>query len=172
MEGVAKANTELGDIKMKYYSEKLDKVFDTEAELTTAEEADAKAKAEKEEAKALVKKESEEVQEAFKARNAARRDYNEKLVASRKAYNEVLKKAKEEFESSLKESTEALNSAETEYDEKLRAFQKAHPEGYRICLKDGDNVVTLTSNPIEYSRSLSADLDDMLSMFSDLLRRW
>lgn len=157
---------------MKYYSEVLDKVFETEKELNAAEKADADEKAKKEEAKALVKKESSEVEDAFKVRNAARREYNEKLIASRKTYNEALKKAKKEFEASLKESTEALEKAETDYDTKLKAFQKAHPEGYRICLKDGDNVVTLTSNPIEFSRNLNDEFDDMLDMFSNLLRRW
>ena len=157
---------------MKYYSEILNKNFDTEKELVKAEEEHKAEQAKKQEAKALVKKESSEVEDAFKARNAARREYNEKLVASRKAYNEALKKAKEEFEASLKESTETLEKAEADYDTKLKAFQKAHPEGYRICLKDGDNVVTLTSNPIEFSRNLNDEFDDMLDMFSNLLRRW
>ena len=158
---------------MKYYSEVLDKVFETEKELKAAEKADAEEKAKKEEAKALVKKESSEVEDAFKARNAARHTYNEKLVEARKVYNDALRKAKDEFESSLKESTEALEKAEADYDTRLKAFQKAHPEGYHITLKDGDNVVTYTSNPVDYQvRSINKDFDDMLNMFSNLLRRW
>ena len=88
---------------MKYYSDTLDKIFETEKELKDAEKADAEEKAKKEEAKLVVKKESSEVEDAFKARNAARKAYNEKLVESRKTYNEALRKAKDEFEASLKE---------------------------------------------------------------------
>ena len=158
---------------MKYYSETLDKIFETEKELKVAEKADAEEKAKKEEAKLVVKKESSEVEDAFKARNAARKAYNEKLVEARKTYNAVLRKAKDEFEASLKESTEALEKAETDYDNKLKAFQKAHPEGFRLALKDGDNVVTYASNPVEYQvKSISKEFDDMLDMFSNFLRRW
>ena len=158
---------------MKYYSETLDKVFETEKELKDAEKADAEEKAKKEEAKLVVKKESSEVEDAFKARNAARRAYNEKLVEARKTYNEALRKTKDEFEADLKESTEALEKAEADYDTKLKAFQKAHPEGYRLSLKDGDNVVTYTSNPVEYQiKDISKEFDDMLDLFSDFLRRW
>ena len=158
---------------MKYYSEILNKNFDTEKELVQAEEKHKAEQAKKEEAKALVKKESSEVEDAFKARNAARKDYNVKLVEARKAYNEALRKAKDEFEASLKESTEALEKAEADYDTKLKAFQKAHPEGYHITLKDGDNVVTYTSSQTDYPvTSISKEFDDILDLFSNLLRRW
>ena len=43
---------------MKYYSDTLDKLFETEKELKDAEKADAEEKAKKEEAKLVVKKES------------------------------------------------------------------------------------------------------------------
>ena len=73
----------------------------------------------------------------------------------------------------MKESTEALEKAEADYDNKLKAFQKAHPEGYRLSLKDGDNVVTYTSNPVDYQvKRISKEFDDMLDMFSNFLRRW
>lgn len=158
---------------MKYYSEILNKNFDKVEDLEKAEEEHKAEQAKKEEAKALVKKESSEVEDAFKARNAARHAYNEKLVEARKIYNEALRKAKDEFEASLKESTETLEKAEADYDTRLKAFQKAHPEGYHITLKDGDNVVTYTSNPVDYQiRSIDKDFDDMLNMFSNFLRRW
>ena len=159
---------------MKYVSELKElenKKFDSVEELEKAEEEVKTALAKKEEAKALVAKESADVQDAFKARNAARRSYNEKLVEARKVYNEALKKAKEEFEDSLQETSDELEKAEAEYDTKLKAFQKAHPEGYRITLKDGDNVVTLTSVN-QVVKSIDQEFDDMLNMFSNLLRRW
>ena len=158
---------------MKYYSEILNKNFDSVEDLEKAEAEHKAEQAKKEEAKLAVKKESAEVEDAFKVRNAARKDYNVKLVEARKAYNEALRKAKDEFEASLKESTEALEKAEADYDARLKAFQKAHPEGYHITLKDGDNVVTYTSNPVDYQiRSIDKDFDDMLNMFSNFLRRW
>lgn len=158
---------------MKYYSEILNKNYDSVEELEKAEAEHKAELAKKEEAKALVKKESSEVEDAFKARNAARKAYNEKLVEARKTYNEALRKAKDEFEASLKESTETLEKAEADYDTRLKAFQKAHPEGYHITLKDGDNVVTYTSNPGEYQvRSIDKEFDDMLDLFSNFLRRW
>ena len=158
---------------MKYYSEILNKNFDSVEDLEKAEEVHKAEQAKKDEAKALVKKESSEVEDSFKARNAARKAYNEKLVEARKAYNEALRKAKDEFEASLKESTEALEKAEADYDTRLKAFQKAHPEGYHLTLKDGDNVVTYTDNLIdEHSKALTKEFDDMLDMFSNLLRRW
>ena len=158
---------------MKYYSEVLNKNFDSVEDLEKAEEEHKAEQAKKEEAKLVVKKESAEVEDAFKARNVARKAYNEKLVGARKIYNEALRKARDEFDASLKESTEALENAEADYDTKLKAFQKAHPEGYHITLKDGDNVVTYTSNQVDYPvRSIDKEFDDMLDLFSDLLRRW
>ena len=161
---------------MKYVSELKElenKKFDSVEELEKAEEEVKTALAKKEEAKAAIAKESADVQDAFKARNAARKEYNIKLVEARKAYNAALTKAKEEFENSLKESSDELNKAEDAYDAKLTAFQKAHPEGYRITLKDGDNVVTLSSNPVDFNiRSIDKEFDTMLDLFSNMLRRW
>ena len=157
---------------MKYYSEILNKNFDTEEELVKAEKEHEEAEAKKAEAKAVVAKESADVNEAFKARNAARRAYNEKLVELRKAYNQAVRTAEEEFKNGLKEVSEAKDKAEANYDKKLSDFQKAHAEGYRLCLKDGDNVVTITSDPFEYPASLTKEFDDMLDMFSNIFRRF
>ena len=158
---------------MKYYSEVLDKVFETEKELKAAEKAKADEEAKKAEAKALVKQESEKVNEAFKVRNDARRAYNEKLVEARKVYNKALADAKAEFEKSLSEASDKLSEAEADYDAKLKEFQKAHPEGYHITLKDGDNVVTLTGlNNGTILGDINKQFDDILDMFSNMLRRW
>ena len=71
---------------MKYYSEILNKNFDTEKELVKAEEEHKAEQAKKEEAKLAVKKESAEVEEAFKAILEAQKAYNEKLDAFKKDY--------------------------------------------------------------------------------------
>ena len=156
---------------MKYYSETLDKVFETEKELKDAEKADAEEKAKKEEAKLVVKKEASEVEEAFKARNAARKEYNVKLIDLRKAYNKEILEAKEKFEKGLEEISKDRDAAEVEYDTKLREFQKAH-QNYHITLKDGDNVVTLTSNNKISFPDINKEFDDILDLFSNILKRF
>ena len=157
---------------MKYFSEILNKNFDSVDDLEKAEKEHAEAEEKKAAAKALVKKESEKVEEAFKARNDARRVYNEKLVELRKAYNKALTEAREEFEKGIEEISKSKDAAEVEYDTKLREFQKAHPEGYHITLKDGDNVVTLTSNNNIVFPDINKQFDDILDAFSDMLRHW
>ena len=160
---------------MKYVSELKgleNKKFDTIEELEKAEAEIKEAEAKKAEAKAQLTKESEAVNEAFKARNVARRSYNEKLVELRKAYNNAVREAEKAFTDGVKEIAGPRDAAELDYDKKLREFQKAHPEGYRLCLKDGDNVVTLSSNPVEFTRNLNKEFDDMLDLFSNLLKRF
>ena len=156
---------------MKYYSETLDKIFETEKELKAAEKADAEEKAKKEEAKLAVKKESSEVEDAFKARNAARKEYNVKLIELRKTYNKEILEAKEKFEKGLEEISKDRDAAEVEYDTKLREFQKAH-QNYHITLKDGDNVVTLTSNNQISFPDINKEFDDILDLFSSILKRF
>jgi len=158
-------------MKQMYYSEILNKYFDTEEDCVKAEEEHKAAEAKKAEAKALVQKESADVSDAFKARNAARHAYNEKLVELKKVYAETIRKAEQDFNEGLKAVSADLEKAEGVYSEKLSAFQKAHPEGYRLVLKDGDNVVTLTSAN-QHIKTLNQEFDDMLTLFSDMLRRW
>ena len=64
-------------------------------------------------------------------------------------------------------------SYEADYDTRLKAFQKAHPEGYHITLKDGDNVVTYTGNLIdEHSKALAKEFDEINNLFSEFFRRF
>ena len=147
---------------MKYFSEILNKNFDTEKELVKAEE---EHKAEQD------KKEASEVEEAFKTRNAARKEYNVKLIELRKTYNKEILEAKEKFEKGLEEISKDRDAAEVEYDTKLREFQKAH-QNYHITLKDGDNVVTLTSNDQISFPDINKEFDDILDVFSSILKRF
>ena len=154
---------------MKYYSEILEKTFDTEKELVKAEKEHAEAEAKKAEAKALVKKESEVVNDAFVARNAARKVYNEKVLEARKAYNEKVKAAQEEFNKSIEEASEAKTIAEKDFDAKLSEFNKAHPEGFRLTLKDGDNVVTYYNQEVKYNTNWYDEFD---KLFDSLRKLW
>jgi dsDNA-specific endonuclease/ATPase MutS2 len=157
---------------MKYYSEILNKNFDTEEDCVKAEKEHTEAETKKAEAKALVKKESAVVEDAFKARNEARLSYNQKLVELRKTYNQKISEAKKEFDAGLEEIYKPLETAEKDYDAKLREFQKNHPEGYHLTLHDGDNVMTLTGNHGVFEKTLDDEFNNMLDLFNDFLKRW
>lgn len=130
---------------MKFYSEKLNKMFDTEKELLVAEEAAFKAEQEAK-AKSLAKKtEAKAVEDAFQNRNAAVRTYNENVAKLKKTYNEEVFALKQKFDADVKAETAKVDEAEKAYDTVLSAFIERHPEGYHMTLKDGDNVVTLSS---------------------------
>ena len=75
---------------MKFYSEQLSKLFDTQAELETAEEKENAAKRAEEEKKAKLKANREtrakEVEDAFKTAAEAQKKANELLNAFLKDY--------------------------------------------------------------------------------------
>lgn len=152
-----------------YYSKLLNKPFDTLDELKAEEEKVKAEQARKEEAKALVKKDSDEVNKAFALRNEARKAYNEKATEAYKTYLETIKKAKEEYEASIKEVKEAKRNAEIEFDKKYREFDKNHPEGYRLILKDGDDVLTVDQ---EKKCSYSDLFEDMSKVFDSFFKIW
>ena len=87
---------------MKYYSEKLNKLFETENELVSAEKAHddevAKQKKAKEAAAAERKARAEEVEKAREAKNKACKHYNEVLEAFLKdfgPYHQTIKTTKD-----------------------------------------------------------------------------
>ena len=75
---------------MKYFSETLNKVFDTEAECQEAEAAQAAKKAEAEARKAALVEaranRAKEVEDAYKAAVAAKKNYDDLLKAFLKDY--------------------------------------------------------------------------------------
>jgi N12 class adenine-specific DNA methylase len=130
---------------MKFYSEKLNKMFDTDKELLIAEEAAFKAEQEAK-AKSLAKKnEAKVVEDAFKAHNAAKKTFNERVIARRKKYAEDLAALKAAYDADIKAESDKLDVAAQAYDKAFKEFTAKHPEGYHMTLKDGDNVVTLHS---------------------------
>ena len=148
-----------------YYSKLLNKAFDSLEELKAAEDEVRKAEEEKQ-AKALAKKaDATKVEEAFKALNSAKREYNEKKLAVSEEYAKVVAEAKKSAKEQMQEVTDALNNAEAEYDAALAEFNKAHPEGFHITLKDGDNVVTLSHS----GNTFSDVFDDFWNTFFKLI---
>lgn len=131
---------------MKYYSEKLDKIFDTEEELKVAEKTAEYKALEKKKAAEARKAEAKVVEDAFKAANAAKREYNEKFSARSKTYSEELVKLKAAFDEDIAVYRAVLREAEENYDQELKKFIDAHESGYHLTLVDGDNTVVLDSN--------------------------
>lgn len=146
---------------MKFYSEVTKKLYETEEELNKAENAVKEAEAKKAEAAKNKKEEAKVVEDAFKARNAARIEYNTKVVAARKAYNETLAAAKKAFNEAVADATKVKDTAEEAYNTALKEFTAKHPEGYHMTLKDGDNVMTISSQG-EAETALSFSRDNNL----------
>ena len=88
------------------------------------------------------------MEEAFKANNAARREYNAKVLAARKAYNEAVAAAKKAFDAAVSDASNAKDAAEKHYDKMLKEFTEKHAEGYHLTLRDGDNVMTISSDVV------------------------
>lgn len=130
---------------MKFYSEVTKKLYETEKELIAAEKEVAVAEEKKAEAAKAKKADALKVEDAFKANNDAKREYNAKVLAARKAYNETVAAAKKAFDEAVNDATKIKENAENTYDAALKEFTAKHPEGFHITLKDGDNVMTVSS---------------------------
>ena len=153
---------------MKFYSEITKKLYESEEELNTAEKAVADEKAKKEEAALAKKADATKVEDAFKICNDAKREYNTKVVAARKMYNEAVANAKKAYEDAINDATKVKDAAEKVYDEVLKEFIDKHPEGYHLTLKDGDNVVTLSSQ----ADSMASVMRDYSKLLDCILNLW
>lgn len=131
---------------MKFYSELLDKMFETEMDLVAAEEVAKKEEAKKKEASEAKKMEAKKVEEAFKAFNAAKRVFNEEVLNIKKKFNLDLNEIKKNHDEAMLKATTARDEAEKNYKNTLDEFTKKHPEGYHMTLKDGDHVVTISQS--------------------------
>jgi membrane protein involved in colicin uptake len=146
---------------MKFYSDVTKKLYDTEDALIAAEKEVA-AEEEKKVKEAKAKKaDAKKVEEAFKVNNDAKREFNAKVLAARKMYNESLAAAKKAFDSAVADATNAKEAADEEYDKVLNEFIEKHPEGYHLTLKDGDNVVTYSSQA-EQVNSIVNDFNGLI----------
>jgi hypothetical protein len=153
---------------MKFYSETLNQIFDTEDALVAAETAAANAAAAKKNAAEAKKAEATKVEDAFKARNAAKRTYNEAVIALRKQYNADLLALRQAFEAAMAEAKKGLDAAETAYDTALSGFISKYPEGYHMTLKDGDNVATFNATQTTDIKRLEKILADREKWFNDV----
>ena len=153
---------------MKFYSEKLKKLFDTEKDLVAAEKVVDEENEKKKLASEQKKEEASKVEDAFKARNAARREYNTKLVEARKIYNDAIIAAKRTFNETLTSATEAKDKAEEAYNIALKEFTAKY-ESYHMTLKDGDNVVTISNASDKNFETMGKEFNSFLD---SLLNIW
>lgn len=147
---------------MKFYSEVTKKLYESEEELNAAEKAVADENAKKAEAAKAKKADALKVEEAFKANNDAKREYNAKVLAARKMYNEAVAAAKQAFDGAVSDANDAKDLAEKHYDKMLKEFTDKHPEGYHLTLKDGDNVVTISSNTNVLNDSFNKEYNNLI----------
>ena len=134
-----------------YYSQVLQKPFDTLAELEHAEIAYYEELKAKEDKVATKKADAAKVEAAFKNMNQARRDYKENILKLTDLYQKELRDLKNNFESEKGRIQSALADAENEYSTALKAFTDKYPEGYHLTLKDGDFETTIDSSATKTS---------------------
>lgn len=130
---------------MLYYSEKLDKKFETVEALEAAEKEAAKAEAAKKKASEEKKAEAKVVEDAYKAHNAAKRTYNENVLKLRKQYDADLRALKKAFDEAVEAEAKTLDAAAVAFDTALKEFTDKHGS-FHMTLRDGDNVLTLSNN--------------------------
>lgn len=147
---------------MKFYSEKLDKLFDNEKDLIKEETAAEKAAAEKTKKAEAKRAEAKVVEDAFKARNAARLAYNKNVGEAKDVYTDGLKSLRSSFDAVVVAESKKLDEAEKAYDAALKEFIAKHPEGYHMTLKDGDNVITLHSDNKSFDFSNAFKVFDLM----------
>ena len=111
---------------MKYYSEKLNKTFDTEADCLAAEkkhEEELAAKKKQEEQALATKKElAKEIESAEEKVNLAYKDYDAAVEAVKKLREEFNKKAEE----ILNPAKEAISKAQEDRYKAIRAFNERY----------------------------------------------
>ena len=147
--------TEIDEISnYGFYSKKLNKPFDTLEELKEAEAAVIKAEEEKKAIAAKRKAEADVVNDAFKALNAAKNDYNKAEAIAQKEYSQEVLAAKEKYLAAVEENRKVLDAAQSDYNKALDDFNKAHPDGFHLTLRDGDytNDISVTSINKEFAR--------------------
>jgi chromosome segregation ATPase len=128
-----------------YYSNVLNKPFDSLIELERAEEAYYDKLREKEDKAAQKKADAAKVEEAFKGLNATRKAYKDTMAKLAERYSEDLKLLKKDFAGKQNECKALMAEAEDTYAAALKAFTDKYPEGYHLTLKDGDFETTISS---------------------------
>ena len=150
---------------MKFYSETLKKLFDSEADLVAAESRDAELKAEEQEKKNKISAEKKiaatKVQLAAEAYEEALDRYNEEKKKALKILDDaeteaakVLNKANEEAEKILKDAEEKLSKSKSDKFNAVAEFNKSYGPYKTVLTKEAAEK--------EYNRFIS-DIDNWLN---------
>lgn len=153
-----------------YYSKVLNKPFDTLEELKAAEGEYRAQELAKRQAAEQRKSDAANVEKAFKDLNAAKRAYSETTA---KAYADYLEKAKlleEEYNTVIKAANSELKAKQESYNKALKVFTDAHPEGYHLTLKDGDNVITYNAGQVNKAADQTSAVINVMDLFSNLFK--
>lgn len=126
---------------MKYYSETLKKMFDSEKELKAAE-------AEKETKAITLKKEATDVRTAVQNRVKAQIEARKQKEEAYKVYLDVCDAANEKVRLAKQKEAKALTE-----------FCKKHPEGYHDTIKIGD-----VSYSVDYNTNFTSCLDPLMKL--------
>lgn len=164
-EKTGKFETENKNPEYGFYSKVLNKPFDSLVELREAEAAVRKAEEEKKAAAEAKRAEAAKVEEAYKALNAVKRAYNEGVIEAKKVYVKFVSEAKDKYNEAVEKLDASLQAAQEVYDKALEEFNKAHPEGFHITLKDGDNVSTISYSSSETSSPTTSLIDFLFRNF-------
>jgi uncharacterized protein YihD (DUF1040 family) len=152
-------------VAYSYYSNVLNKPFESVDELREAEAkyyAEIKAKEDK---AATKKADAKKVEDAFKALNQARKVYKEDLTQLTNEYSTALADLKKAFEAGKSDIHAKLAAAEDGYSNALKEFTDKY-ESYHLSLKDGDFETTISgsSNNKKVEQPM-LDLFDLLFRF-------
>lgn len=148
-----------------FYSNILNKKFDSLEELEKAESNYKKEIEAKEKISAEKKADADKVQKAFCNYNLAKKEYNEELISANKDYCKIISDAKKAFSERKKNAENKLKDAETAYNKNLKDFIEKHPEGYHVTLKDGDNIMTLSHSKTNEDTDIWKTFVDMFNSF-------
>lgn len=147
---------------MKFFSEELNKVFDTEQELKDAEAAKAAEVAKKAELAQKKREDAKEVEDSFKALNAARREYKTNIDDWSKRYTAEIEQLRKKFTEERKKIHTKLSEAEEAYAKALKDFTSKH-ETYHLSLKDGDFETTISNKCSAFS--FADNFDTLMDLF-------
>ena len=153
--------------EFSFFSKKLNKPFDSIAELKQAEQAAAEEEEAKKKAVEQKRSDAQKVEESFKRVNAARREYNEVVIQAKQAYLKEMANAKARFEQTLNESSAKVTAAEKEYAENLHEFSVAHGNNFHTTLKDDDVVVSIDRKSTNLDDSTVSDFFKSFFNFKD-----
>lgn len=134
----------MGSKNYSYYSNVLEKPFDTLEKLSAAEKAYFDEQKKKEAAAAEKKSDAKVVEECYKNLNAVKAKYNIDVDAAAKECAKAIADARLTRNEKIAKAEELVNIAEAAYANAIKEFTAKHPEGYHVTLKDGDHVTTIS----------------------------